>query len=392
MMNFTWFKNLFSTKRGYDVARIGIAGRPQYPPVSAAQLLSWYRRHELVYACVQKIAQAAIDPELILERRNNKGEYVRVEGHPLLRLLNRPNEDSDGAQFISDWLVSEQVAGVFYAEIVRNRAGMPTQLYPVNPTKLFPVPDATGHIIAYRWKDAGNETTMAARDILASRLSSPFDAFNGLSPLAVALGAVDADAAQTDYLRAFFNNDGTPSGILKISGRNLSRERADEIRQRWMEQYTRNGKYRNAPAVLDENADYQRIGANLHEIEANTIRAVLEARICSVFGVPPLLVGAYVGLLYVNQRAAATQAQSEFWANKLSPTFKRLRNFLTWHLLTEFESEADIISGRLRLRWDMSNVVALREDEQQRQTRIRENYRAGLITLDEARGQLGVGA
>jgi HK97 family phage portal protein len=390
-MNFDWLKNLFATKRVYDVARVGIAGRPQYPPVSIAQLLSWYRRHELVYACIQKTAQAAIDPELILERRNDRGEYTRLEGHPFVRLLNRPNENSDGAQFISDWLVSEQVAGVFYAEIVRNRAGMPTQLYPINPLKFFPVPDSEGHIVAYQWKEAGNETTIVARDILASRLSSPFDAFNGLSPLAVALGSIDADAAQTDYLRAFFNNDGTPTGILKISGRNLTPERADEIRQRWMQQYTRNGKYRNAPAVLDENAEYQKIGANIQEIEANTIRAVLEARICSVFGVPPLLVGAYVGLLYVNQRAAATQAQTEFWANKLSPTFKRLRNFLTWNLLTEFESEEDILSRRVRLRWDMSNVVALREDEQQRQIRIRENYRAGLLTYQEARAQLGVG-
>jgi hypothetical protein len=59
--------------------------------------------------------------------------------------------------------------------------------------------------------------------------------------------------------------------------------------------------------------------------------------------------------------------------------------------LTEFESEEDILSRRVRLRWDMSNVVALREDEQQRQIRIRENYRAGLLTYQEARAQLGVG-
>src|SRR5262249_31402042 len=157
-----------------------------------------------------------------------------------------------------------------------------------------------------------------------------------------------------------------------------------------MQKYSRAGKYRNAPAVLDENAEYQKIGANIQELEASTVRAVLEARICSVFGVPPLLVGAYVGLLYVNQRAAATQAQAEFWANKLSPTFKRLRNFLTWRLLPEFESESDILSERIRLRWDMSNVVALREDEKERQSRIRENYRAGLLTRDEARTQLGV--
>src|SRR5262249_30634298 len=146
------FQNLF-TKKIYDVVRVGIAGRPQQPPASVAQLVSWYRRHELVYACVQKIAQAAMDPELVVERRNAMGGYERVAGHPLLRLLNRPNEESDGAQFVSDWLVSEQVAGVFYAEIVRNRTQSPVRLYAINPLKLFPVPDARGQVVAYTWKD-----------------------------------------------------------------------------------------------------------------------------------------------------------------------------------------------------------------------------------------------
>jgi hypothetical protein len=78
------------------------------------------------------------------------------------------------------------------------------------------------------------------------------------------------------------------------------------------------------------------------EIEGGTLRAQNEARICGVFGVPPLLVSAYVGLIHVNQRASAELAQKEFWANKMSPTFKRMRSRLTWTLLLDFETEEQV--------------------------------------------------
>lgn len=75
----------------------------------------------------------------------------------------------------------------------------------------------------------------------------------------------------------------------------------------------------------------------------------------------------------------------------MSPTLKRIRSALTWALLVEFEGEAAIHAGRVRLNWDLSQVAALAEDESARHRRIRENFLAGLITKDEARAQMGLG-
>ncbi|HXG66936.1 MAG TPA: phage portal protein [Blastocatellia bacterium] len=393
MRLFDWFKSHFEAKRAYDLRRVGVQGRPQYPLTDTRSLIAWHRRNELVYSCLQKIAQAVIDPDLIVERRSAQGQWAREDGHPFRRLLVRPNPMQDGASFLASWLVSEHVAGSFYAEIVRSRAGLPVELWPLDPSKVLPIAGSGRggeQIAAYEFRDGHYRVELPARDVLVSRLPDIGSLYHGLAPLAVALGAVDADAAQTDYIRAFFDNAGVPSGIIKIKGRALSQEQAEGIQERWLRRHSRRGKLPAGPAVLDENAEYQKIGANLDELESNTMRAVLEARICTVFGVPPLLVGAYVGLQFVNQRATAEAALKDFWTNKMSPTLKRIRSFLTWRLLAEFEGEEAIYAERVRLNWDMSRVAALAEDESARHQRIREDFLAGLMTKAEARAQLGL--
>jgi len=378
-----------SLKHAFDSARVGVQGLAAYPSTNINSLVSWHRRNELVYACVRKIAEAALDPEPIVERAGKAGQWTAEPGHSLRRLLLRPNEEMDGAQFLQSWLVSEQVAGAFYAEIVRGKGSdKPVELWPLDPAKMAPV-IAGRRITGYEWKSGGETVRFASRDILCSRLTDISNRYHGLAPLGVALGSVEADSQQTDYVRAFFQNAGVPSGIIKIKGRALTEEQARKIQERWVDRYGWGGEMERGPAVLDENADYQKIGSDLSEIESQTLRAQIEARICAVFGVPPLLVGAFVGLLYVNQRGSAKESQRDFWMNTMSPLFKRLRTFLTWTLLPEWEGGKAVLSESVRVNWDMDQVMALQEEIASRSQRAREDFRVGLLTLNQALSVLG---
>lgn len=372
-------------KKAYELSRIGygVNGLPPFPNREAKALNSWYRRNELVYACIQKKAEASQDPEPIVEKK--QGDlWKRVDGHPLRRLLIRPNPEMDGATFMSLWVTSEQVAGYFAAEIVRNKVGQPLQLWPLDPAMIKPVQGG------YEYGDHRNKVKLSARDVLFSKLPDLCNPFAGLSPLSVALGAVEADSLQTDYVRAFFQNSGIPSIAIVVSGRSLTREQADEIRRKWIARHGAGGEAEAGPAVLDQNAKLEKIGSNLSEIDGGTLRQQIESRICAVFGVPPLLVGAYVGLANVNQRASAIEAQRDFWMNTMSPLFKRYRQFLTWRLLPEFEGESPVLNERWRVGWDMSNVMALQEDVASKHMRAREDFRAGAITLNTFEGTVGL--
>jgi phage portal protein BeeE len=86
--------------------------------------------------------------------------------------------------------------------------------------------------------------------------------WSNASPLSVALGAVDADTAQTDFIRAFFNYGGQPGGILKKKG-TITQEVADRTADLYMAKYGRRGNGWFRPAVLDDNVEYQKVGSML---------------------------------------------------------------------------------------------------------------------------------
>jgi HK97 family phage portal protein len=382
-------------KKAFDRQRVGVNGLDPFPKFDRNKLFDWNRKSEIAYACIGKISEAAQDTDLIVQRRKSREATWEPEpGHPLRRLMMRPNPGIDGepattqADFFGAWLASEAICGEFFAEIERDlRTKKPIALWPLDSSKMTPLPDG-----AYAWRDSGEEVRLEPGDLFISRLSDPQNPLRPLAPMQVALGRIEADLMKSAFVRAFFKSSGVPSGVIKIKGRTLTDEKAQEISKRWARRFGFGGNLQGAPPVFDDNGDYQQIGSKLGELDATNLQASDEARICGAFGVPPLLISALVGLMYVNQRASAIESQREFWANKMSPTFKRMRIALQWSLLLEFEPEEQVYGELVRLNWDMSQVVALQETISERSMRAREDFRVGGLMLDEFRGILGMAA
>lgn len=372
-------------KKAFELARVGVNGYAPYPNHSMRSLARWQRRNELVYACVNKKAEAAQDPEPIVEHRTVNGLWETVVGHPLRRLLMRPNPEMTGSDFMSFWVTSEQVCGFFAAEIVRSGAGLPVQLWPLNPLLLRVKEDGS-----FVYGDHNKKVELNRQDVFYTHLTDLQNPHSGISPLAVALGSVEVDSQQTDYVRAFFESAAIPSGILKVKGRGLTDKILDKVLREWKRRYGKGAEFEAGPAVLDDAVDYQKIGSSLNELDNSILRQQTEARICSVFGVPPLLVGAFVGLVNVNQRASAIEANRDFWINTMSPLFKRFRTILTWSLLPEFEGLGAVKLERVRCGWDMSQVMGLQEDVASKHLRAREDFRAGAITLNQFESTVGL--
>ena len=378
--------DFFHWKTIFDRQRVGVDQLDPYPKATVTKLFKWSRESDLAYACICKIVEAAQDPDLIVQRRKSLTAPWEAEpGHPLRQLMMRPNPQMTMADFFGCWLASEEVAGEFFAEIERDRRGRPLALHPLDPTCMERAKSDDGWI----WKDGYEEVFLADRDCLHSLRRDAQRAWQPLSPLAVALGSVEADAMQSAFVRSFFRGGGVPAGVIKVKGRTLSEEQALSIGKRWLRRFGYGGQLAGAPPVFDENGEYEKVGSNLGEIEGEGLKVQNESRICGVFGVPPLLVAALVGLKFVNQRASANEAQKEFWANKMSATFKRLRIHLLWTLLLEFETEAAVRSEMVRTFWDMANVLALQESMAERSMRAREDFRVGLLTLNRALSILG---
>lgn len=367
-------------------ALIGVQGRGVAVRTDIDSLISARRINELVYACIRIRANAMTDPRLMVQKRGAT-EWEEVDGHPFRRLMLRPNKYMDETALMKAAEVSMNVAGVFYAEKVRSGGRMVVELHPLDPSKVKEIKrknaDGTEEVTAYEWKDGRAKKTIKVEDMLVRK---DWEMGDALSPLAVAMGAVDADSAQTDFIRTFFNNGGVPSGILKVN-RTIQQEESDAIRAKWMQKYGR-GNGQNSVAVLDENADYEKIGSSLNELSSQEIRGITESRICMTFGVPPLIVYAYVGLLratYSNLK----EAWAAFWDATMSPLLKDWRSFFQWSLLPDFENEELILSERVRLHWDLSQVAALQEDVDAIYKRAHDSFKVGGVTLNEYRAEIG---
>lgn len=367
---------------------------PKVPQLdkSVQSLTGYATKSELVYACIEKKAQVATDPVLIIQEKKGD-DWKDIKEHPALDVLNEPNAWDDGNTFLRTWIASENIAGEFYAEIVRSKAGTPAQLYPLRPDYLYPQYVSRNGVEAldhYLYRINGKEVKFYPDDLLIYRRHGLGSMFSGVSPLYVALNPVDADLASTEYIRAFFNNGGTPSGIITVKDRTLSEDQAAALQQKWVTRYGRGGRMRGGPAVLDQSAEYQPTGSNLDELNSEILTQFDETRICMAFGVPPVLIGAYVGLKNVNQKASFKGALEEFWMNTMSPELKQLRQYLTRKFLPLFGEDERVQKGEIRFFWDMSNVDAMQEDIDAVHDRIALGWKSGLYKFDEARVKLGL--
>jgi len=352
-----------------------------------AALESTMALNELVYACINIKATAARDPRLLVQQqvtRNGKVEYEEVAGHPFRQLIMRPNPKMTEGDLMRAAIVSWDVSNprrFFCEKIYKN--SLLTEMWPLNPAQMSPRynSDRT-EVIGYTWSDGRRKKDYTLDELLIRSAPVWYDP----PPLVSALGSTKSDTAQTEYIWSFFENGGVPQGFLKYK-MPLGDERRDEIRDKWRSVYGRSPGSGQI-GVLDENVDYEEIGSRLDQLASQTLRSVAESRICMVFGVPPLIVYAYVGLLRATY-ANLKEAWAGFWDATMSPAFKEWRDFWMWSLLTEFEDESTIRSEKVRLNYDMSQVAALQDDVDLIQKRARDNYSSGLINQDEGRAAIG---
>lgn len=379
-----------AAKAAYDYVPVGVRGKPVRSQYDRAALIRASHTNEVAYSCINIKQTTAVDPRLYVERKQSGDEWQEVEGHPLRRLMMKPNPDMDEVGFVQWFIASRDTVGEFYAEIVRStKTGPPVALYPLNPALVDPIPASDGTIGAYQFKLGSYKQDIPAENMLVWRSPDISNTWRGLSPLAVATGAIDGDTAQTDYVSEFFKVGGIPAGMMTIKGRTVTALEAEEIRDKWRAKFSaKYGGSQTDIAVMDENAEFQVLGSKLDELASEELRGVAESRICMVFGVPPLVIYAYIGLLRSIQ-SNLREAWQQFWDSRLTPEYKAIRQWLTMRMLTEFESEDLVLGERVRCQWDMSQVAALQDDVDGIQARARDNWKAGGITRNEFRAAIG---
>lgn len=337
-----------------------------------------YRRNEIVYACINITANTASSVAL---RVHDRKTDVVLPDHPLQQLINRPNREMSEYDFWSWSLTQQMLAGISYWQKIRNRAGQVIEMWPVRPDYVRPqVSDAVG-LNEYHVRVMGVEQDpIQARDMITFPLRDPLNLFNHLSPVEVLSRTADVDNSLTDHIKIVIQRGGIVAAIL-TSKLKLRDGDVEDIRRRWRERYG-SGDNGIDPAVLDSDASYQRTGMTLDELSVPGLDGRNETRICSVYQIPPILVGTSLGLArgtFSNYESARKQ----WWEDSLSGKYKKLLDGLQTQLADEYED-------RPLLKWDFTNVAALQEERDARWLRATAAWTSGVIMRNEARKEMSL--
>jgi HK97 family phage portal protein len=304
-----------------------------------------YAGNELVFACIREIATSTAEATLCLYDANHE----KIENSPLANLIAKPAEGVTQYEFLENLITHLQIAGNAYVLKERARVGV-VSLMLLRPDRMSVIPGG-----GYSYEVGGKKYMIPAEDVGHLKFPNPNNDFYGLSPLQVLAKQINLDTDATTFTKAYFNNAGVPSGILKLRRKLSNQDEADRLRSAWHNKFQGNRNWHRI-AILDEDATYEKMGGTLGEMEIPALRNLSESRICSALGVPAILVGANIGL----QRSTFSnyaEARESFWEETLLPLYRRIEQFMVMLLEPEFPRE------RGQLAFDFSEVRALQEDE-----------------------------
>jgi len=387
----------FSRKSASEFIPTWQRGRPQPTDDDIGNFSrAGYSKNSLIYSCIREIATSFADLPAQVLRPNQQRVPEPVPDHALVTLLENPNEAMDGYEFKVTLASHFQATGNAYVEKVRrsenatrNRVlGPVKELGLLRPDYVQIAPGARRAEDAFVVSVNGQEIKRLPRaDVIHLRTPNLINDFYGLSPIAVLVNEGNVDTEMTAFDWAFFRNAGVPVGILTTETRH-SPDEVKEIKGAFRRMFGGVKKWFELLVLNAQEAKYQQLGLAIKDMEMPGTRAFVESRICAVFGVPPIIVGALVGLekaTYSNYE----QAQQSFWSETMVPFAASVGSVLTRELLPEFATTAD---RGARVAFDNSGVKALQEDHSDRLKTANELIRSGGLTVNQALQAVGLPA
>jgi len=361
----------------YDV------GQATYPDASFESFATeGYGKSEIVHACIRELAVSAASPRYYVQAPAQGGGAVEITSGLLYDLTSKPNPTSDWYSFVETLVTYLNVAGNTYTLKERNRSGKVAALYHLRPDRVRIIGGDHG-AEGYVYTVGGKDYPIPREDICHLALPNPGGDLYGLSPLQVLARTVNLDLNMTDFAKTYFQNAGVPSGLLKLKRRLNTQEEASVIRSRWRSQFGGRNNFHRI-AILDEDADYVPMANAPKDMALPELHNLTESRICAVFGVPAILVGANVGLqrsTYSNYR----EARLAFHSETLEPMVSRILRHLNRNLFDDYP-------GNETLTVDWAEMRSGLDDREAMTSRVTGLFAGGIVTLNEAREQLGLEA
>lgn len=342
-----------------------------------------YERVIWVYKAIETISKhAGRLPIEIGMGLSEDGEFEQViEDDPLLRVLNgRANPVETGAQFrkrlSAQILLSKRGA---FVEVTRSNRGTITRLDLLPPDRVIPVPDPRGEYIAHFEFTTlfGEVRELDPERVRWIRDPHPTDPFSGMTPLEAAGVSVELDYLSRLYNVAFIRNDARPGGIVAVDTSSLSEQEMNRLESRFLP----GSEFAGHVSVVGAGPggmNYVDLAAKPREMAYEHAAQNAKIEILGAFGVPESVLGNASGRTFDN----AEQEEFNFWSHTELDHLAMISNAFA----------GDIGNPEADIRFNTNSVEVLELPRRRRRAEAREEWEAGLISIDEYRRRAGLPA
>jgi len=190
-------------------------------------------------------------------------------------------------------------------------------------------------------------------DVIWLKYDNPQDEFSGLSRISAARMAIDTASGAIRSNRAIFDAGMQMSGVIGPADKSqsLTREQAEQLGQ-MLERRFRGADKAHRVAVLSQPVAFTNLSLTPKDAEFLGLMQWGMREVCTVFGIPPELIGDHEHATYSN----IEQAAKALWTDALIPEASFIADELTEQLVPLFGNEADSIE------FDTSDIETLQED------------------------------
>ena len=373
---------------GSDMQRDWQNANAIWDTLTAGQLEVIYRNSALVYGCVREITTTLAEAPLEVGFENPDGEWQPTP-HPLDALFDMPTPDYDYNEWIQRFASRLLLTGRGFVWKFRQASGLIGELWPMPTNMVTPIKgtaEENGLVISRLVKGYevnqgfhNQPAIVPAVDMLDARLTDPATTDQGVGPMQAASRDYQLDRGREDYLIEMLTNLKVP-GMVVRSTNPLTVPEQDAIRAS-LHNKAGHGARGGVIFVSGKDAEAKTL-APLADMDWPGFASMSESRVCMAMGVPPILVGARVGLdrsTYANY----AEARKSFYTETMAPLWKAVQGVFTRSLLRHEGT------GSLEIRFDLTGVAGLQQDANEIAVRAQTLFAAGIITLNQALALVG---
>lgn len=328
---------------------LGRPYRPRTPVITTEEAVRrGYTRASIVYACIRLIADTATSVPLRVYRRDTD-DYQAQPNHPLQALLDAPNGKLTRRRLYLRAMQHLQLSGnAVWLKVRIPKSGPPTQLWPISPDTIKPVPDERDYIAYYELTISdGRKLRIETRDVVHMQLENPETPWWGIGPLQAAIRDADLYLGNKAWnLRTVERGAVTP-GVLEVP-EDLTDDQWARLREQ-LDARTFGEDDAGKELILGSGMKYHRMSLTGEEMGFLESMRFGREEIAMVFGVPSAM------LTPENATLANVEAYAkQFWEHTIVPLNLAIADILTLSLVPDYDT-----TGTLEVAHDYSQVPAM---------------------------------